>query len=448
VPDVDYDDTFSPTVRLDSLRVILHLAASHGWFRGQDDVTGAFLHGKLDHVIYMRQPEGFEDGTGRAARLLLPLYGLKQSARQWNKYMYERLTSIGMKRTITDNAVYVRQNGSDTTILAIHVDNFMSFSNSKVELQKIRRQLHEIFEMNEEDPSWIMGFRLIDNPSKRTVSICHKSYIETILRRFKMESCNPCDTPMVAGLVLTKLDCPTTDSEKKEMESYPYRELVGALIWISLIAHFEITHASYYLAQFSANPGKAHWNAAKRVLRYLAGVRSSVLMLGGDRETSTTLVGYSDSDWARDVDTRRSISGYAYRLGNGTISWSSKKQTTVAASSTEGEYMALSHTVKQGLWLRNFLIEIGLNLDEYSIEMNVDNTGTIDLSKDPRFHSRTKHIPIHHHFVRERVEDGTFVVVHCPTEDQLADLFTKPLPRPIFTDLVNRLGLVSFEGVC
>ena len=137
-----------------------------------------------------------------------------------------------------------------------------------------------------------------------------------------------------------------------------------------------------------------------------------------------------------------------YKLGDATIFWGSKKQATVAASSTEAEYLSTSYTVKQGLWRRSFLIEIGLNLDEYAIRMNVDNMGTIDLTKDLHFHTRTKHIPIHHHFVCERVEDKTFEMVYCPTKDQLADIFIKPLPRATFMDIVNKLGLIPIEGVC
>ena len=137
-----------------------------------------------------------------------------------------------------------------------------------------------------------------------------------------------------------------------------------------------------------------------------------------------------------------------YKLGEATISWGSKKQATVAASSTEAEYLATSYTVKQGLWGRSFLIEIGVNVNKYTIRMYVDNMGSIDLTKDPRFHNRTKHIPIHHHFIREHVEDKTFEMIYCPTKDQLADVFTKPLPRATFMDIVNKLGLISIEGVC
>jgi hypothetical protein len=443
IPGIDYDDTFSPTVRLDSIRILLHLSAAYGWFRGQDDVKGAFLHSDLDHIIYMRQPEGFNDGTGRPVRLLRSLYGLKQASREWNSYMKSELMSINFHQINSDNAVFVRRSKTGDAILAIHVDNFMSFANSLTELEHVRDQLHKLFEMKREDPNWLMGFLLLDDPRNGTISISHAQYIGTILKRFDMEECNAQRTPMDAKLTLSKADGPTMAEEVEEMKEYPYRELVGALIWIAHISRPDIVFAAGYLAQFNANPGKAHWTAAKRVLRYLAGTRDSSLVLGNNTSDPTVLVGFSDSDWARDVDDRRSISGYVFQLGGSTVSWASKKQPTVAASSTEGEYMALSYASKQAMWIRRFLTEIGLDQEGISMPFHVDNAGAIELSKEARHHSRTKHIDVHHHFIRERVADNTFSISHVPSSGQLADICTKPLVPDIFFSFLPPLGLAS-----
>lgn len=459
IPGIDFDNTFAPTVRIDSLRIILHLAASYGWSRGQDDVTGAFLHSKIDTEIYMKQPPGFHDGTNRVLRLLLGLYGLKQASRLWNDHMNSKLVNVGYHRLDSDNAVYVRCTKMGQCILAIHVDNFLSFADAPSELKRAQAELHSLFEMTTEDPNWIMGFQLIDEPRAKTISISHRQYISTILKRFNMEDCNTHRTPVEMGTVLSIKDGPTTDEEAREMQKIPYRELTGALIWISVISRPDIAFAASHLAQFNANPGHVHWTAAKRVLRYLAGTKDLRLTLGlNEHEIKSpsgkeilsspasvqTLVGYSDSDWGRDIDDRRSVSGYIFRIGGSTVSWNSKKQPTVATSSTEAEYMAIAHASKHGLWLHQFLVELGLDyLSHASVVLRIDNKGAIDLSKDSRNNNRTKHIDIKHHFVRERVADKTFTLEHCSSRQMVADGLTKPLGGELFSNFVESLGLTQ-----
>jgi len=444
IPGIDFDDTFAPTVRQDVLRILLHLTISFGWYRGQDDVTAAFLNAELVETIYMRQPQGFSDGTDRVCKLVRSLYGLKQAARCWNQHLHAALLKLGYHRTYSDSAVYVRQIQQDVVILAIHVDNFLSFGNTQPGLKSARTQLHETFEMKEEDPNWLMGFLLVENPAARTISIDHSQYINTILKRFNMSDCDPAKIPLDPVRVLSKDDGPSTDSDKAKMANKPYRELIGALTWISVTSHPEIAFAATHLAQFNSNPGEAHWEAGKTVLRYLKGAINCHLTLGLHDGNPTELAAYSDSDWGRDIDSRRSITGYVFLLGLSAISWSSKKQTTVATSSVDGEYQAGSMTVRHGLWLRRLLIELGLDeLETSPTTIFIDNRGAIDLTKDNRHHQRTKHIDIVHHFIRERVEDKTFTVIHCPSAEMLADGFTKPLPREPFGRMVDGLGLIS-----
>jgi hypothetical protein len=444
VPGVDYMDTYAPTVRLDTLRTLFHLSASHGWFRAQDDVTGAFLHSKLDTEIFMKQPEGFDDKSGRYCFLKLSLYGLKQSARLWNKFVHNTLTSLGFHQLQSDSAVYVQlSDEGNTTIIAIHVDNMFSFGSTQPGLKQVRDLLFKSFEMREENPDWVMGFSLSEDRKKQTISISHTTYIESVLRRFQMQDCNPVDVPMAPNVHLSAADGPEDEKGKEEMRRYPYRELVGALIWISLISHPEISFVANYLARFNSNPGLAHWRAAKRVLAYLSGVRNHTLQLGGLVSDPTDLQVWSDSDWARDEDDRRSISGYVFKLGDGLISWASKKQATVATSSTEAEYMALAGAASHGLWIRRLLGELGLDIENETTPIYVDNRGAIDLAKDSRHHARSKHIDIKYHFIRERIEDQTFEVIHCPTADMIADGLTKPLAKSSFHSMMDNFGLIS-----
>lgn len=189
----------------------------------------------------MRQPQGFEDGTDQVVQLLQSLYGLKQAARCWNKLLHQRLSSISYHQTFSDVAVYVRQTADDhVIILAIHIDNILSFGNSIDGLQLARAQLHKTFEMKAEDPDWVMGFQLMEDREKHTISINHGQYIDAVLRQFNMHQCDPIDTPLDHGVVLSSDDGPSADEDKARMKNYPYRKLVGALIWLSGVSRPDI----------------------------------------------------------------------------------------------------------------------------------------------------------------------------------------------------------------
>jgi hypothetical protein len=267
------------------------------------------------------------------------------------------LLKLDYHRTYSDSAVYICRTQQDVIILAIHVDNFLSFGNTQSGLKSAQKQLHETFEMKEEDPNWLMGFLLVENPAAQTISIDHSQYINTILKRFNMQDCDAAKIPLDPVCVLSKDDSPSTDSDKAKMASKPYRELISALTWISITSHPEIAFAATHLAQFNSNPGEAHWEAGKTVLRYLKGAIDCHLTLGLHDGNPTELAAYSDLDWGRDIDSRRSITGYVFLLGMSTVSWSSKKQVTVATSSVDGEYQAGSMTTCHGLWLCRLLIE-------------------------------------------------------------------------------------------
>ena len=298
--------------------------------------------------------------------------------------------------------------------------------------------------MKEEDPNWVMGFKLIENRKEATILIDHSLYINTVLRRFGMDDCNTTHTPLDSGNVLSVHDCPQTDEERSEMCTVPYRELIGTLTWIAVVSRPDISFAATYLMCFNANLGQTHWKAAKHVLRYLKGTANYRLTMGLHLNNPSELITYADSDWGLDTDTRCSVSGYVFLLGKSAISWSAKQQPTVAASSTEAEYMSVSHTARQGLWLRHLLIELGLtHLRSDPTIIYFDNRGAMELAKESHHHNQTKHIDIQHHFVHERVEDGTYKIVHCPTGQMLADILTKPLHFPTFSIHRDNLGLVT-----
>ena len=355
--------------------------------------------------------------------------------------MDSKLTTIGFKSIRSDPAVYVRNIDSGHTILAVHVDNMYTICESEVELERTRSQLHGLFEMKKEDPNWFMGYQLIPDEANCTIAISQRHYTESILKRFNMTDCTPRSLPAIPSLNLSKDDGPKNKEERKKMEKTPYRELVGALLWLSRISRPDISFASAYLSRFNSNPGQQHWKAAQECLRYLAGSLDKVLVLGNpDRDKAIDLIGYTDADFARETDDRKSVSGYLYQLGERSISWGSKKQDTVARSSTEAEYIAAAHAVGEGLWLRNLMHELGFDQEE-ATTLQIDNRSTMAIIERPR-QQRTKYIDIKHHFIRDRVQDGSFTLEHCPTKSMVADIFTKPLSADIFKVHMKSLGLI------
>ncbi|OJT04063.1 Copia protein [Trametes pubescens] len=239
------------------------------------------------------------------------------------------------------------------------------------------------------------------------------------------------------------------DADLSEMRDIPYQAAIGTLMYAALGTRPDISYAVQALSQFSSRPGPAHWTAVKRVFRYLKGTLDYGMTYGRKGETharayyrNLRLEGYSDADWGANPVDRKSISGYAFLIGSGVIAWSSKKQAVVALSSTEAEYMAISYAARHAIWMRTLLAELTF-AQEQATKLNADNQSAIALSKDSVHHARSKHIDIRHHFIRECIESDTIALAYVPTDDNVADLFTKALARERFHMLRRQLGILS-----
>ena len=314
----------------------------------------------------------------------------------------------------------------------IYVDDILIFSQSQDDITRVKRELSKHFDMKELGPvKHCLGMEFTRGKDKVTL---RQRYIADILKRFGMIDLNPVSTPMDVHQKL-----PATEKcEDKELEKLPYRELLGALTYLSTTTRPDISFAVSYLGQFNERFDRSHWNAAKRVLRYLKGTKDYGITYSKE---STPLKGYVDADWGNSIIDRKSFTGYAFILSGGPITWNSKKQRTVALSSTEAEYMALNEAVKESIHLKRLLIEINCQeLAETTIFC--DNHGALKLAENPVFHKRSKHIDIRYHFVREVLKAGELKLNHVPTENMLADLMTKALPRPKHLTCVNGLKLV------
>jgi hypothetical protein len=263
------------------------------------------------------------------------------------------------------------------------------------------------------------------------IAINQKAYLELTASRFRISEANPIHTPMEPGAVLSKDQCP------KDLINVPYHEACGHVLWPAVISRPDIQFAVGILSQFMQNPAVAHWKALKRVMIYLYATRNLWLVMGGNGAVSA----YTDADWAGQSH-RHSVSGYVFLIGIGAVTWSSKKQDLITLSTTEAEYIAGTHATKEAVWLRNFLAEIR-NLLKGPTVLRIDNRSAISLAKDNKFHARTKHIDIRYHYIRECVEAGLITPHQVPTEDNVANVFTKALPRPKFEFFRHLLGVRS-----
>jgi hypothetical protein len=438
---VDFHETYAPVAKLTTNRIILALAARNNWEVHQIDIKNAYLNTDLEENVYMRQPPGFEI-PGRETDVCLlqkALYGLRQSGNRW----YDRLSStfigLGYGRCETEYCVFYKSNGSQFIIVVVAVDDLTLASNSLDFLLKMKKELAKKFEFTDAgDVHWLLGIEIKRNRKLGTIALSQRSYIDMLLERFNLQDANPLSIPMEPSAKLSVDQCPTTERECNEMKNVPYREIIGSLMYAALATRPDISFVTSTLGQFMHNPGKTHWEAAKRVLRYLKGTRELELVLGS---TKNGLTPYTDADHASQ-EHRHSIMGYAVLIDGGAISWSSKKQPIVALSTTEAEYIAAAHATKEVIWIRTFLAEITRPLTEPTMLL-CDNQSAIALTQSTQFHARTKHIDIRYHFIREAVSGGVIELEYCPTNDMVADALTKPLARAKLGRFTEMLGLRS-----
>jgi transposase InsO family protein len=444
---IDYNETFAPVAKMTSIRILLALAAIEDLEVHQMDVKTAFLNGDLEEEIYMDQPEGYilEGEEQLVCKLSKTLYGLKQSPRAWYKKIDEYFASQSLIKSHVDPNIYVlRRSDGSFIIIALYVDDLMLVSNDMKLLLKTKRNLAGRFEMKDlEEIHYILGVQILRNRKIRKIYLSQQKYVENVLERFGMKDCKPLATPLDSNSKLTRDMSPQNPEEVEEMKEIPYQNAVGSLVYAMISTRADISYPVGVVSQYMANPGPQHWIAVKRILRYLQGTSNHVLQYGGS-PLSLQVIGYCDADYAGDIDTRRSTTGYTFLLAGGAISWNSKKQPTVALSTTEAEYMAATHATKEAIWLQRFFKDIGF-LQDSPMTIYSDNQSCISLSRNPTFHARTKHVEIQHHFVREKIESGDINLVFCGTEDMVADVLTKGLTREKHCKFKEMMGVIKLD---
>ena len=436
---IDYDEIFSPVVRFSSISLLIAFAVQHDMLIHQMDVETAFLNGKLGEEIYMQQPEGYVKPGEKylVCKLEKSLYGLKQSSRCWNKAFRERVEKIGFTQATAEPCVFIRKKDS-LTIIAIHVDDLMILAESILEMQRLKDSLKLQFKMKDMgELHYYVGVCIVQDKERKQVYLHQGLYIEKMIKKFGQTQAKSVSTPADLNVRLQK-----EDGVSKPVDTTSYQSIVGSLLYAAITTRPDIAQAVGVVSKFCANPTQSHLTAAKRILRYLKG--TVYLGLIYKKCADGNLIGYSDADWAGDMDDRHSTSGNVFLLAKGAVSWLSKKQATVALSTTEAEYVALSTATQEAIWLRRLLADVGKPLEE-PIVVNEDNQGAIAMAKNPVGHARTKHIDIRYHFVREGVQDGAIILKYVATGEMIADILTKPLPKCIFQKLVIELGMKTIK---
>jgi hypothetical protein len=448
IPGIDVDEVFAPTSSFGARRALLSVAAAKDYEIHQVDIKTAFLNGDLEEDVYVTQPPGFENGDDRVVcKLRKALYGLKQSPRAWHKRLDTELTQMGFKACKSDAGVYVRQRkGEEPMFVLVYVDDLLIVSkdltlivNFKALLQT-KFSIHDMGEVKD-----FLGCQISRDRKRRVLYISCIPKIEALLDKFGVsESGRVIETPMQKDF------CPTArpaDPEGEERSgagvplepSNRYCELVGSLLYIANTTRPDIAQAVGVLSRYRCNPTTAHWNAALRVLVYLRDTKEKVLVLGSNPDVE--LNGYVDADFAGDLDNRFSTSGYVFYVFGGAVSWASKKQSSVATSTVQAEFMAASLAIKEASWLRSFLEEIGCA--PWTVKVLVDNQGCIQNLRNPVNSRFCKHIAVQFHYAREAITLGQVCIDYVESAKNRADIFTKPLAGPVFREHAEGLGVIS-----
>lgn len=460
-PGIHFNETFAPVARLGSIRLLVSLAARLGMKMQQYDVACAYLNGELEEVIHMEPPkqlqqilalivetEENEDIAKEADQMLKELqrgnkvcllrkalYGLRQAGKNWHRKLDATLKAIGAKPTSADACLYYVDDGGDPTLIAIYVDDIIVASKRQSCIDKVGAYLKKEFETK--DLGTVKNCLGLEFSRREgQITIRQKAYIRDVLVRFGMEECKPVSTPMDSAKLSKARGEPTPEDLK-----LPYRELVGALTYLSTGTRPDISFAVSYLAQFNNCFRKEHWTAAKRVLRYLKGTADIGLTY---KQDSGPVRGFVDADWGNDPDDRKSFTGYVFVYNGAPISWDAKKQRTVALSSTEAEYMGVTEAAKEAIYLRALLNDLGI-ADAGDITVYNDNLSALKLAENSTFHGRSKHIDVRYHFIRDALKGRLLKMEHLPTEEMPADMLTKGLSRAKHVSCIQMLGLESNE---
>lgn len=436
---IDYTEVYAPVARLDTIRLVIALAAQEGWNIFQLDVKSAFLHGELSEEVYVQQPQGYEQKgeEHKVYKLNKALYGLKQAPRAWYSKIEGYFAKEGFEKCHYEHTLFTKsKEGGKLLIVSLYVDDLIFTGNDKSMCEEFKKSMMLEFDMSDLGKMrYFLGIEVLQHSDG--IYVCQRKYAHEVLERFGMDKSNLVKNPIVPGCRLSK------DENGAKVDASLFKQVVGSLMYLTATRP-DLMYGVSLISRFMSCPTEQHWSAAKRLLRYLKGTTDlGIFYKKGDCKQLTA---YSDSDFAGDLDDRKSTTGCVFMFNSGAVSWSSKKQPVVSLSTTEAEYIAAASCACQCVWLRRVLTELGYVQEECTTIL-CDNSSTIKLSKNPVLHGRSKHIDIRFHFLRELVRDGVVDLRHCNTQDQIADIMTKPLRLEVFLKLRSLLGVCEVPNI-
>ncbi|KAL0418133.1 UNVERIFIED_CONTAM: Retrovirus-related Pol polyprotein from transposon TNT 1-94 [Sesamum radiatum] len=384
---IDYTEIFSPVVKYTTVRIILALTAHFDWELKQMDVKTAFLHGDLDENIYMAQPCGFIDNRNPEHVCLLKksLYGLKQSPRQWNKKFDNFMKTLMFHKSAYDPCLYFKFVNNAPIFLVLYVDDMLIASPDLSMIEKLQNDLRKTFEMKDlGNAKKILGMTIDRDRKTSSIFLNQKAYVISVLEKFSMINAKSSSVPLAPHFQLSKDQSPKSDSEKKLMEKVPYSNAIGSVMYLMVCTRPDIAYAVSCLSRYMSNAGPPHWEALKWLLRYLSGSANTGIKFSRSSK-GVNLVGYVDSNYANDRDSRKSTTSYIFTLCGSCISWKSQ-QNIVALSTTEAEYIATTEAFKEAMWLEGLLKEIGFlnNKELVSLSLQVPHRRpAMMIARDP-----------------------------------------------------------------
>ncbi|CAJ2655949.1 unnamed protein product [Trifolium pratense] len=435
---IDYSETFAPVAKMNTVRVILSLAANYNWNLQQFDVKNAFLHGELEEEIYMDVPPGYREdiAASTVCKLKKALYGLKQSPRAWFGRFTKVMVGLGFKQSQGDHTLFVKHSKSGgVTVLLVYVDDIIVTGDNEEEQQMLSQHLAKEFEIKTLGKlKYFLGIEVAH--SKKGIFISQQKYITDLLQETGKTACKPACTPIDPNIKLGNAE------EDVAVNKERYQRLVGKLIYLSHTRP-DVAFAVSLVSQFMHQPKEIHLQAALRIVQYLKGTPGRGILF--ERNGSVGLEAYTDADYSGSIVDRRSTTGYCTFLGGNLVTWKSKKQSVVSRSSAEAEFRAMTQGICELLWLKSILEDLRIKSDE-PMKLYCDNKSAISIAHNPVQHDRTKHIEVDRHFIKEKLDSGLICTPYVSSQGNLADLLTKGLNGNNFERIVSKLGMINIHS--
>lgn len=429
-------DVYAPVAKVSTFRILVVVANKLNLPIFQMDVQGAFLYGEIKDEVYMYLPNVTKNNkSNTVCKLNKSIYGLKKSPKCWNSRFDTLMLDLGFARSQNDFCLYSKCNNQSKMYVLLYVDDLLIMGTNLNEVNDLKKEFNKNFEMK--DLGIVhnyLGIRVSQNLNKGFTELDQSDYLIKVLEKFGMSDCKAVSTPLDVNFDFNIFK---NDSGNEKYIKL-CRQIIGSLMYAVLGTRPDLSYSVTVLSRFLETANESLYVALKRVLRYIKGTLYLKLRFCTDNDN--VLCGYVDSDWGGDITDRKSTTGFLFKIFNCPVLWASKKQQSVSISSTESEYIALSIAVGEACWLRKLLIDFNIDI-KCPVTIYEDNQSAISIANNPENSRRLKHLDIKFFFIKEKIEQGLVNISYIKTEDQVADIFTKPVTKVKILKFLNDLCL-------